>query len=256
MTGRPGLVLTQVVPRRNAHVLPRRHGKSDVSATGQHQQLHGGLNARLVGGIESIGPRAIKVKDTQEPFAIDHRHHQFRTRRRIAGDVSRELMHVGHQHALTALRRRTAHAPTHGNAHTGRLTLKWPEHQLLSAQEIKAGPVQIGQTVEHESREIRAIGDKVRFAGQQAGNRPLQVRVTGGTGSDAAGSLGYQERTSDRLVTPAYYDGRAVPPQCSLVATLHEQPLGAEHYCQAFLDVESFGPRYTLQVGRRARKHL
>jgi hypothetical protein len=43
--------------------------------------------------------------------------------------------------------------------------LERPQHQLLAAEKVEAGPIEIGQGVKEQRRHVRAVGDQIALAG-------------------------------------------------------------------------------------------
>ena len=74
---------------------------------------------------------------------------------------------VGDALRLQAGRRRPADALAERDADAGGAALERPEHQLAIDRAIEAGPVEIGQCLPEQGRDIGHIGDAVGLAGGQ-----------------------------------------------------------------------------------------
>jgi hypothetical protein len=74
---------------------------------------------------------------------MDERDHDFRERRGIAGNMTGKRMHVGYEDCLPPCRGAATNAATQGNAYTGYLSLKRPEHEFATLEEIESRPIQI-----------------------------------------------------------------------------------------------------------------
>src|SRR6516162_2946072 len=108
-----------------------------------HKQYDQPLAARLVPLIEPGEQRAVEVEHTRDLAALDQRHDQFGTRRRVATDMAREIVDVRDQNRRAARGRGAANAVAERDTHTGGFTLEWPQNQLAAPAKIKAGPVEV-----------------------------------------------------------------------------------------------------------------
>src|SRR5271156_3245310 len=125
--------------------------------------------------IEAVRARAVDIEDAEERPAANERHHDFRARVGVAGDVAGERMHIRHDYRLAARGGRAAYAALQGDAHARHFALKRSEHQLAASQEIKSRPVELGQRVVNEGRGIGAIRESVALAREHAGQLLLEL---------------------------------------------------------------------------------
>ena len=139
--------------------------------------MRDGFQAGLVVGVESVEHRTVQVEHADQLAVALQRHHQFRTRGRVAGDVSREGVDVGDALGLPRARRRAAHALVQRDAHAGGLALERADHQLGAVEEIEADPVELRQRVVDQRGKIGRVGDAVALAVQQRARLPGQLCV-------------------------------------------------------------------------------
>ena len=132
-----------------------------------HEQAGDRFEPQLVFSVEARGNRAVEVEHADQRAAAHQRHHQFRTRGRIAGDVAGERVHVGDPLRLARARGRAAHALVERDAHAGGQALEGADHQFGAVEEIEADPVQLRQRVVDQRREVGGVGDAVALAVQQ-----------------------------------------------------------------------------------------
>ncbi len=72
---------------------------------------------------------------------------------------------------------RAAHPLAERDADTGRQALERPHHQLAAIEEVEADPIEVGQCMEQQCREIGRIGDAVAFALHQGAGLSQKVLV-------------------------------------------------------------------------------
>ena len=68
------------------------------------------LAAGAVGHIEPAENRTVEIEHAEHCAVLDQRHHEFRARQGIAGDMAREFVHVRRHDRLAARRGGAAHA--------------------------------------------------------------------------------------------------------------------------------------------------
>lgn len=85
-------------------------------------------------------------------------------RRRLYG---RKGMDIGDDLRLTRVRRCPAHALSHRNPHAGRPALERSDHQFGAVVEVEPCPVQVGQRVVNQRREVGGVGKAVMLIRQQ-----------------------------------------------------------------------------------------
>src|SRR5450631_997683 len=91
---------------RAAHLLSTADYPIQIGTLQQH--IHQRAEASAVVLIEARHMGTIKIEDPQELSLVNQRNHDLRTRRRVAGDVSRKGMYVLDDDGLPALRGRAA----------------------------------------------------------------------------------------------------------------------------------------------------
>src|SRR5687768_11762165 len=106
-----------------------------------------------------------------------HRHDDLRARGRIAGYVAGECLDVGNDLRTARRRGGAADALAERDAHAGGLALEGTYDELATAVEIEARPVEAGQGVEHEGREIRGVRDAIALPGEQRAGLLRELRV-------------------------------------------------------------------------------
>lgn len=121
----------------------------------------------LVIGIKSRKLGTIDVEYPNQHVLLDQWDHDFRLRSRIASNVAGEGMHVLDALCLPRACRRTAHALVQRDAYASRQPLERADDELGAVEEIKAGPVEIGQGIEEQGGEIGRVGDAIRLAVEQ-----------------------------------------------------------------------------------------
>ena len=139
-------------------------GRRTDSLNARHQTLDAGaIVARKAREL-----RAVAIEDGDELAARDDRHHDLRARRRVAGDVIVECLHVVDHDRHLARRGRAADAAARRQARARGPAGKRSEHELARRRgEIEAGPVDAGELVTDERREVGGVGDEVALAGEQ-----------------------------------------------------------------------------------------
>ena len=63
------------------------------------------------------------------------------------------------------------------DAYAGDLPLEGAEHEFTCAQEIEAGPIEVGQRLEKQRGQIGSVGEAIALAGVQTGQLFLQVAI-------------------------------------------------------------------------------
>src|SRR3546814_15523748 len=82
--------------------------------------------------IETRKRRTVEVEHTEQFVATQQRHHDFRLRGRIAGNVAGERVDVADDLRLAQACRGTAHALAECDPHAGRLALERTDNQLAA----------------------------------------------------------------------------------------------------------------------------
>src|SRR3569623_1824917 len=122
--------------------------------------------------IESPGARAVEIEHADQAAFDDDRYDQFGTARRVACDVPGKGLDIFHHLRLARRRGGAAHPAAQCDADAGRLALERPQHKLVPDQPVKARPVEIGQILPQQRRDIGHVGDRIGLArGQRLGRR-------------------------------------------------------------------------------------
>lgn len=136
-------------------------------------------------GIKQVQADLLSDVNVGNRKVCDQRDHDFRVRRRIAGDVTREGMHVRHDDGLALDGGGAADAAAEGNAGAGRLALEGADQQVVAVAlarrhgEVKTGPIQVGQGVVDEGGKLRGVRHQVAFAFEDALDLALQQGIVG-----------------------------------------------------------------------------
>jgi len=139
-------------------------------------------NARTSRSRPSRSPREKRAIRglSQSNTPTNERHDYFRTRRGVAGDVAGERLDVIHDLRCPLGRRRAADAAARRQPHAGGAAGERPHKQIARRrQQIKAGPVDVGQFVIDEGGEVGGARYKVVFTGQQLARLTLEQIVIG-----------------------------------------------------------------------------
>ena len=128
--------------------------------------------------VEARHVRRIHVPHAQQRTVGAHqRHHDFRARDGIAGDVVGQRVDVGHDLGLPRARGRAAHAAPERDAHARRLALERPDDQPVAIEEIEPAPADFGKRVPGKRGEVGGVGDQVGLAVKQAADLQGQFGV-------------------------------------------------------------------------------
>jgi len=142
------------------------------------EQRHQLLAALSVDLIKAGEQRAVEVEHAQNlPEGGKQRHDQLRARSRIASDMARKIVDVGHQNRRGACSCGAANAPAERDPYASRLALERPQHQLLTSAEIQACPVEVGQAVIDQRGHVGGVGDRICLAGQQCRELLGQIAI-------------------------------------------------------------------------------
>ena len=77
-------------------------------------------------------------------------------------------MHIGDEQRTPLCRAGTTDTAPHRYANAGRPPLEGPQDKFLSAQQIKAHPVQIREYLVEECAEIGEVGDQIGLTSEQS----------------------------------------------------------------------------------------
>jgi len=144
------------------------------------ERPHQPLETIAISARKARDSRTIAIKDADYRAAHNERHDYFRTRRGVAGDVAGERLDVIHDLRCPLGRRRAADAAARRQPHAGGAAGERPHKQIARRrQQIKAGPVDVGQFVIDEGGEVGGARYKVVFTGQQLARLTLEQIVIG-----------------------------------------------------------------------------
>jgi hypothetical protein len=137
-----------------------------------------------VGFIEAPQRRAVQIKNAPQRAMLHQWDNQFRARAGIAYDMAGKCADIRNQCGFQTLTRRAAHAFSQRDSCASRLTLKRPQHQLATLEEIETNPIHFRQEVVKQRGRVRGIGYRILFAGEETGQLqlqfPIQLRLRGG----------------------------------------------------------------------------
>src|SRR3546814_12294948 len=126
---------------------------------------------------------------------------------------------IGNALAATAARCGTARPLVQRNADAGRQALEWANHQFLAVEEIKPGPIDVGQGVINQRRQIGGIGDAIALTVHQRPRLREQLRIL----------LGFAAADG-----PAGAQGISLRAQCSSASTISD-PFNGHTYVTSLL---------------------
>jgi hypothetical protein len=139
-----------------------------------------GLAASLVGAIETAQIRAVHVQHAQQPFAVQQRNDQFRTRCGIASNMTGKGFDIRYENGPALARGGAADASSQRNPNTGGLPLEWTEDQFFTSHKIEACPVQCGQAMKDRGCRVRGISGTIGLPGEERIQRFGEVPIRGG----------------------------------------------------------------------------
>src|SRR5690606_21793121 len=251
--------------------MPRTWGRCCAGAAAcSCHCLHPGARDRFqaaaIDRIEARRDRAVQVEHADQPAVGRHqRHHALRARGRVAGDVPGECIDVRHQLGLAAARRRAAHALVQRDADAGRQALERADHQFGAVVQVEAAPVEVGQRMPQQRRQVGGIGDQVALAvhqrtglveqlgvlfglvaGQGAGmerHAPIVATMAAGGGAMAKNS---PDRGREVTRIEAFVDAAVAFAVTLLVISFDAMPDGAPALVDARKGVPAFAARFSL----------
>jgi len=122
--------------------------------------------------------RAVEIDHCDHLVIAQDRNHEFAGAGGIAGDMAGKGVDIHHKLRGATFRRRAAYARTERYADAGRAAHERPEHQFIGpaglrrSHPVEPRPVQIGQELRQERRDIRHVGDRIGLTiGQRIGRR-------------------------------------------------------------------------------------
>src|SRR6188472_234486 len=111
----------------------------------REQDPHRGLEAFGVVLLEAPNGPTVEIEHAEQPIAVQQGHDDFRARAGVASDVTGKSMYVGDDDGAALTRCTAAHAAAERDADASYAALKRSKHQLVAAQEVEAGPIQVRQ---------------------------------------------------------------------------------------------------------------
>jgi alkanesulfonate monooxygenase SsuD/methylene tetrahydromethanopterin reductase-like flavin-dependent oxidoreductase (luciferase family) len=155
------------------------------------EDVRDGFEAVAVDFVEALQFGAVEVEDADQFAVVDQWHDDFRASVTVTCDVAWEDVDVGDQLGFSGVGGGTADALAHGDSDAGRFALEWADDELPAVVEIEADPVQVGQCVEDQGREVGGVGDSVGLAGDQCFGLGDELAVLLGP---VTGEVGNSER--------------------------------------------------------------
>jgi hypothetical protein len=125
-----------------------------------------GLAASLIVFVKARQLGAVEIENANDEVAAKQRDDQFRTRRSVAGNVTREGGYIGHKDRPALGRCCPTDPPPKRNSHAGRTALERTHDQFCATQKIEAGPVQPRQRVVDCSGCVGGIGHFITLVSQ------------------------------------------------------------------------------------------
>lgn len=172
---------------------------------GTYEDLGDSLQSLPVGFVESCGPRAVEIEDTDEFVSVDQRHHDLGTGVGVTGDMPWKRVHLRDDLGPAGGGRGPADTFAESDTNARRFSLEGTDDELVAVEEVEADPVHIRQGVKHQGCQIGGIGDPVGFADDQrgglVGELPVLSGVVSGEWFDTERHGGIVER---RAVTPIH----------------------------------------------------
>ena len=104
-----------------------------------------------VNAVKSVKFPAVNVYKSNYIAPAQNGNDNFAARQAAAGDVSRKLLNIGNDDAFLALPRCPAHSPSERNSAACDRTLKRPQYQLITFDNIKSCPPESECTVKKSS---------------------------------------------------------------------------------------------------------
>src|SRR5258706_9333688 len=122
------------------------------------------LEAAAVVFVEAREVGTVQVEDADHLAETHERHDDLAPRVRVACDVAGKGVHVRHDDRFLVAGGGSAHALAQRDANAGRLALEGAEDQAFLLQEIEPGPVEVGEAMEQQRREVRGVGYEIVLA--------------------------------------------------------------------------------------------
>src|SRR5258708_4018902 len=88
-----------------------------------------------------------------------------------------KLVHVGNDQGAALVRGGPAHALSHRDANARGLALERAQYELAVLQPVETGPVEAGQRVEDQRREVGGVGGEIALAGEERARLGVELGV-------------------------------------------------------------------------------
>jgi hypothetical protein len=167
-----------------------------------------GLAASLVGAIETAQIRAVHVQHAQQPFAVQQRNDQFRTRCGIASNMTGKGFDIRYENGPALARGGAADASSQRNPNTGGLPLEWTEDQFFTSHKIEACPVQCGQAMKDRGCRVRGSASSASARSRYEADFSFATPGSIDQGAACVASCNGLSCGAPGLFTPAGLDGR------------------------------------------------
>src|SRR5689334_15063737 len=135
------------------------------------------LEPEAILAVEAMRLGRVDVEDADQNAAEEDRNDDLGSRRRVARDVARKGVDVGHDECLAPRRGRAADAPAERDAHAGRLALEGSEDELALAQQVEAAPVDALERAGEEARRVGEVRERVGLALEERPERRGELGV-------------------------------------------------------------------------------
>ena len=91
--------------------------------------------------------------------------------------MPRESLDIIHPLSLPGLRRGAADTTAQSDTDASGLALKRPDYQLLAIEKVESDPIEPGQGMEHQGRQVGRIGHLIGFAMHQSARLLQQLGI-------------------------------------------------------------------------------
>ena len=139
------------------------------------------FEAACVGRIEAGADGAVEVEDAEQLVPAQDRYDDLGVRRRVAGDVPGERVHILHDDCRAARRRRAADTAPERDANACGLALKRPEQEIAvcGLYHVHTDPVELRQAPVEQGSEVCCVRDEITLALEQRAQARPELGVCG-----------------------------------------------------------------------------
>src|SRR5579871_6377092 len=126
--------------------------------------------------VKIVEPIAVNIKHEKNFSILESWHYNFRLRIGTAGNVPREFIHVWNDDRFGFLPARATHALAQRNTCACDRSLKWPEYQFISLDQIKSDPEKIEGLLKCRC-DVGKVGGSIAFTADERYNLRKQFLV-------------------------------------------------------------------------------